>query len=42
VGAAAAGAIVDSYLSDMGSRMESVYDIFSTVRTSLDQSREAL
>jgi len=42
VGAAAAGAIVDSFLSDMGSRMESVYDIFSTVRTSLDQSREAL
>lgn len=42
VGAAAAGAIVDSYLSDMGSRLESVYDIFSTVRTSLDQSREAL
>ena len=42
VGAAAAGAIIDSYLSDMGSRMESVYDIFSTVRTSLDQSREAL
>jgi phosphoserine phosphatase RsbU/P len=42
VGAAAAGAIVDSFLSDMGSRMELVYDIFSTVRTSLDQSREAL
>lgn len=42
VGAAAAGAIVDSFLSDMGSRMEVVYDIFSTVRTSLDQSREAL
>jgi sigma-B regulation protein RsbU (phosphoserine phosphatase) len=42
VGAAAAGAIMDSYLSDMGSRMESVYDIFSSVRTSLDQSREAL
>ncbi|KAB0666709.1 SpoIIE family protein phosphatase [Oryzomonas japonica] len=42
VGAAAAGAIVDSFLSDMGSRMESVYDIFSSVRTSLDQSREAL
>lgn len=42
VGAPAAGAIVDSFLSDMGSRMESVYDIFSTVRTSLDQSREAL
>lgn len=42
VGAAAAGAIVDSFLSDIGSRMESVYDIFSTVRTSLDQSRESL
>ena len=42
VGAAAAGAIMDSYLSDMGSKMESVYDIFSTVRASLDQSREAL
>lgn len=42
VGAAAAGAIMDSYLSDMGSKMESVYDIFSTVKTSLDQSREAL
>jgi len=42
VGAAAAGAIVDSFLSDMGSRMESVYDIFSNVKTSLDQSREAL
>ncbi|KAF0221181.1 MAG: putative GAF sensor [Geobacteraceae bacterium] len=42
VGAAAAGAIVESYLSDIGSRMESVYDIFSTVRTSLAESREAL
>ena len=42
VGAAAAGAIVDSFLSDIGSRMESVFNIFSTVRTSLDQSREAL
>jgi len=42
VGAAAAGAIVDSFLSDMGSRMESVYDIYSTVRTSLDQSQESL
>jgi sigma-B regulation protein RsbU (phosphoserine phosphatase) len=42
VGAAAAGAIVESYLSDIGSKMESVYDIFSTVRTSLDESREAL
>lgn len=42
LGAAAAGAIVESYLSDIGSKMESVYDVFSTVRTSLDQSREAL
>ena len=42
VGAAAAGAIVESYLSDVGSRMESVYDAFSTVRTSLEESREAL
>lgn len=42
VGTAAAGAIVDSFLSDMGSRMELVYDIFSNVRSSLDQSREAL
>ncbi|SNB46090.1 SpoIIE family protein phosphatase [Geobacter sp. DSM 9736] len=42
VGAAAAGAIVESYLSDLGSKMESVYDIFSTVRSSLAESREAL
>ncbi len=42
VGAAAAGAIVESYLTDIGSKMEYVYDVFSTVRTSLDQSREAL
>ncbi|MSM38112.1 MAG: SpoIIE family protein phosphatase [Geobacter sp.] len=42
VGAAAAGAIVESYLSDIGSKMESVYDAFSTVRTSLEESREAL
>lgn len=42
LGAAAAGAIVESFLSDIGSKMESVYDIFSTVRTSLNQSREAL
>ncbi|MEI6305441.1 MAG: SpoIIE family protein phosphatase, partial [Deltaproteobacteria bacterium] len=42
VGAAAAGAIVDSFLSEMGSRMESVYDVFSNVKSSLDQSREAL
>lgn len=42
VGAAAAGAIVESYLSDIGSRMEPVYDIFSTVQASLEESREAL
>ncbi|GAB4304201.1 MAG: SpoIIE family protein phosphatase [Desulfuromonadia bacterium] len=42
VGAAAAGAIVESYLSGIGSRMESFYDIFSNVRTSLAESREAL
>jgi sigma-B regulation protein RsbU (phosphoserine phosphatase) len=42
VGAAAAGAIVESYLSDVGSKMEPVYDIFSTVRASLDESRENL
>jgi len=42
VGAAAAGAIVESYLSDQGSRMEPVYDIFSTVQASLAESREAL
>ncbi|MFA7060273.1 MAG: sodium:solute symporter family protein, partial [Pedobacter sp.] len=40
VGAAAAGAIIESYLSDLGSRMESVYDVFSTVRTSLAESKE--
>ncbi|HBA71114.1 MAG TPA: stage II sporulation protein E, partial [Geobacter sp.] len=42
VGAAAAGAIIESYLSDQGSRMESVYDVFSTVRTSLAESKENL
>lgn len=42
LGGAAAGAVVESYLTDLGSKMESVYDIFSTVRTSRDQSREAL
>ncbi len=42
VGAAAAGAIVESYLSDIGSRMESFYDVFRTVRTSLEESRESL
>ncbi|HQO79122.1 MAG TPA: hypothetical protein PLG17_11510, partial [Thermodesulfobacteriota bacterium] len=34
VGAAAAGAIVDSFLSDMGTRMESVFDVFSSVKSS--------
>ncbi|MFZ3208994.1 MAG: SpoIIE family protein phosphatase [Geobacteraceae bacterium] len=42
VGAAAAGAIVDSYLSDIGSRMESVYDIYSKVRADLSESSENL
>lgn len=42
LGGAAAGAIVESYLSDIGSKMESVYDIFSTVRSELSESREAL
>lgn len=42
VGSAAAGAIVESYLSDIGTQMESFYDIFSNVRSSLAESREAL
>ncbi|UFS69677.1 SpoIIE family protein phosphatase [Geomonas sp. RF6] len=42
LGGAAAGAVVESFLSDVGSRLEPVYDIFSTVRTSRDESREAL
>jgi sigma-B regulation protein RsbU (phosphoserine phosphatase) len=42
VGAAAAGAIVESYLSDIGSQMESFYDVFRSVRSSLEESREAL
>lgn len=42
VGAAAAGAIIENYLSDVGSRMESVYNVFSTVRTSLAESKENL
>ena len=33
---------MESYLSDVGSKMESVYDIFSTVRLELSESREAL
>lgn len=42
LGAAAAGAVVESYLSDIGSKMEPVYDIFSNVREELSESREAL
>lgn len=42
VGGAAARAIVNNFLSDLGSSMEPVYDIFSTVRTNLDQNRESL
>jgi sigma-B regulation protein RsbU (phosphoserine phosphatase) len=42
VGGAAAGAIVNNFLSDIGSSMEPVYDIFSSVRTNLDQNRESL
>jgi sigma-B regulation protein RsbU (phosphoserine phosphatase) len=42
LGAAASGAIVESFLSDIGSKMEPVYDIFSNVRAELSESREAL
>ena len=42
LGAAASGAIVESFLSDLGSKMEPVFDIFSTVRAELSESREAL
>ncbi|MDD2580947.1 MAG: SpoIIE family protein phosphatase [Desulfuromonadaceae bacterium] len=42
VGGAAARAIVNNFLSDIGSSMEPVYDIFSDVRTNLDQNRESL
>jgi sigma-B regulation protein RsbU (phosphoserine phosphatase) len=42
VGGAAARAIVNNFLSDIGSSMEPVYDIFSSVRTNLDQNRESL
>ncbi len=42
VGAAAAGAIVESYLSDIGSKMEPVYDIYSKVRADLTESSENL
>lgn len=42
VGSAAANAIIENYLSDVGSQMESFYDAFSSVRSSLEESREAL
>lgn len=42
VGGAAARAIMNNFLSDIGSSMEPVYDIFSSVRTNLDQNRESL
>ncbi len=42
VGGAAARAIVNNFLSDLGSSMEPVYDIFSSIRTNLDQNRESL
>jgi sigma-B regulation protein RsbU (phosphoserine phosphatase) len=42
VGGAAARAIVHNFLSDIGSSMEPVYDIFSSIRTNLDQNRESL
>lgn len=42
VGAAAANAIVENYLSGIGSQMESFYDAFKSVRLSLEESREAL
>jgi sigma-B regulation protein RsbU (phosphoserine phosphatase) len=42
LGAAAAGAVVESFLTDQGSRLESVYDVFRVVRAELTESREAL
>lgn len=42
VGSAAANAIVENFLSDVGSQMESFYDAFKSVRSSLEESREAL
>lgn len=42
LGAAAAGAIVESFLSGMGSSLEPVYDIYSKVRSDLKESRENL
>jgi sigma-B regulation protein RsbU (phosphoserine phosphatase) len=42
LGAAASGAVVESFLSELGSKMEPVYDIFSSVRAELSESREAL
>ncbi|MBI2355066.1 MAG: SpoIIE family protein phosphatase [Deltaproteobacteria bacterium] len=42
VGAAAAGVIVDSYLTARGSELEDVFDIFGTVTLSRTASREQL
>jgi sigma-B regulation protein RsbU (phosphoserine phosphatase) len=42
LGAAASGVVVESFLSDLGSKMEPVYDIFSSVSAELSESREAL
>jgi sigma-B regulation protein RsbU (phosphoserine phosphatase) len=42
LGAAAAGALVESFLSGMGSSLEPVYDIYSKVRADLVESRENL
>jgi len=42
LGPAAARLIVESYLSGLGSRMEDVYDLFSKVSSSLEESEEKL
>lgn len=42
VGGAAARAIVNNFLSGIGSSMEPVYDIFSSIRSNLDQNKESL
>ena len=42
LGPAAARFIVESYLSGLGSRMEDVYDLFSKVSGSLEESEEKL
>ena len=42
IGTPAARAVVDSFISDMGSYMEPFYDAFKSVRSSLEESREAL